>query len=119
MSIFVGYKLSGQKGAFAAATGIVTPAFIAIILIAKIMEELIALKLIQNIFFGVGIGVIILVLMAVKEMWDKSVIDKFTSVIFTLSLILSACLKISPVYIIIGSALAGIIYKIGFRRAAE
>ena len=39
MSIFVGYKLSGQKGAFAAATGIVTPAFIAIILIAKIMEE--------------------------------------------------------------------------------
>ncbi len=119
MSIFTGYKLCGQKGAFAAAAGIVTPAFIAIILIAKIMEELIALKLIQNIFFGVGIGVIILVLMAVKEMWDKSVIDKFTSVIFTLSLILSACLKISPVYIIIGSALAGIIYKIGFRRAAE
>lgn len=35
MSIFTGYKLCGQKGAFAAAAGIVTPAFIAIILIAK------------------------------------------------------------------------------------
>ena len=71
MSIFVGYKLLRQKGAFAAASGIITPAFLTIILIAKILEELINLKFIQSIFWGVGIGVVILILLAVKEMWNK------------------------------------------------
>lgn len=119
MSIFVGYKLLGQRGAFAAATGIITPAFISIVLIAKILEELINLKFIQSIFWGVGIGVIILVLLAVKEMWSKSVVDKFTMVVFMSAFILSACLKVSPVIIIISSALAGIIYKIIKKRKKD
>lgn len=119
MSIFVGYKLLGQRGAFAAASGIITPAFISIILIAKILEELINLKFIQSIFWGVGIGVIILVLLAVKEMWNKSVVDKFTMVVFMSAFILSACFKVSPVIIIISSALTGIIYKIIKKRKKD
>ena len=119
MSIFVGYKLLGQKGALAAASGIVTPAFISIVLIAKILQELIQLKFIQSIFWGVGIGVVILVLLAVKEMWNKSVIDKFTMGLFLTAFILSACLKVSPVIIIIGSAVAGIIYKLKFHKREE
>lgn len=111
MSIFVGYKLLGQKGAFAAATGIVTPAFLAIVLIAKILEELIKLDFIQSIFWGVGIGVVILVLLAVKEMWNKSIVDKFSFAIFLSAFILSGILKVSPALIIIASAVAGIIYK--------
>lgn len=117
MSIFVGYKLMGQKGAVAAATGIVTPAFISIVLIAKILQELIQLKFIQSIFWGVGIGVVILVLLAVKEMWNKSVIDKFTLTLFMLAFVSSAFLKVSPVIIIIGSAIAGIIYKLKFHKS--
>ena len=64
MSIFVGHKLLGNKGAFAAATGIITPAFLAIVLIANILKELVELPMIESIFWGVGIGVILLVFLA-------------------------------------------------------
>lgn len=111
MSIFVGYRLLKQKGAFAAASGIITPAFLSIILIAKILEELINLKFIQSIFWGVAVGVVILILLAVKEMWNKSVIDKFTMVVFMSAFILS-CFRVSPVLVIITSAVAGIIYRL-------
>ena len=97
MSIFVGYKLLRQKGAFAAASGIITPAFLTIILIAKILEELINLKFIQSIFWGVGIGVVILILLAVKEMWNKSVVDKFTMTVFMTAFILSSLMF--PLYL--------------------
>lgn len=112
MSIFVGYKLLRQKGAFAAATGIVTPAFLAIVLIAKILQELIKYQFIKSIFWGVGVGVVILVILAVKEMWKKSIVDNFSLAIFISAFILSAVLKVSPAIIIIASAIAGIIYKL-------
>lgn len=119
MSIFVGYKLLGQRGAFAAVTGMVTPAFLSIILIAKVLQEIIQLKSIQSIFWGVAIGVVILVFMAVKEMWVKSIIDKFTLAVFLSSFLLSACLNVSPVIIILSSAAAGIIYKLIFCKNKE
>lgn len=117
MSIFVGFKLAGQKGAFAAATGIITPAFLAIVLIAEILQELTKFKFIESIFWGVGIGVVILVIMAVKEMWSKSVVDKFSFSIFVSAFILSALLQVSPAIIIISSAFAGIIYKLALDKS--
>ena len=111
MSIFVGYKLRGQIGALAAVLGIVTPAFLAIILVASILEEIVHLSFIQSIFWGVGIGVILLVYLATKEMWTRSIVDKFTCIIFFAAFILSSCFKISPALIIILSIAAGILYK--------
>ncbi len=111
MSIFVGYKLRGQIGALAAVLGIVSPAFLTIVLLASILEEIVHLSFIQSIFWGVGIGVIMLLYLATKEMWNKSIIDKFTCIIFFASFILSACFKVSPALIIILSIIAGIIYR--------
>ena len=111
MSIFVGYKLRGQVGALAAVLGIVTPAFLAIILVASILEEIVHWSFIQSIFWGVGIGVILLVYLATKEMWTRSIVDKFTCIIFFAAFILSSCFKVSPALIIILSIAAGIIYR--------
>ena len=111
MSIFVGYKLRGQIGALAAVLGIVTPAFLAIILVATMLEEIVHLNFIQSIFWGVGIGVILLVYLATKEMWNKSIVDKFTCVVFFAAFILSTCFQVSPALIIILSIISGIIYK--------
>lgn len=111
MSIFVGHKLLGQKGAFAAAVGIVTPAFLAIVLIAKLLQEIVHLPFIKDIFWGVGVGVILLVFLASKEMWNKSIVDKFSLGIFFGSFVLSAILKVSPMFTIIASAIFGILYK--------
>ena len=52
-----------------------------------------------------------LLYLATKEMWNKSITDKFTCIIFITAFILSACFKISPALIIIGTIIIGIFYR--------
>lgn len=108
VSIFVGYKLRGVRGALAAIIGIVLPAFIAIILLARIMVEVVNLKFVQSIFWGVGIGVLMLIFLAVKEIWKKSVVDKFSCWIFFTTFILSTCFKAPPAILIILAVFIGL-----------
>lgn len=70
-AIFTGRKLLGRKGAIAAIIGIVMPAFLAIVLLASILSEIVNKPTVQHIFWGVGIGVIVLLFLAVKEMWKN------------------------------------------------
>lgn len=111
-AIFVGYRLKGQVGAIAATFGMVLPAFISIILLARIMQEIVHISFVQSIFWGVGIGVIVLLYLATKEMLTKSIKDNFTIAIFIGAFILSFVLNVSPALIIIGSIIAGVIYRI-------
>ena len=57
-AMFTGRKLLGTKGAVAATVGMVLPAFLAIVLLATILSEIINLPTTQHIFWGGGIGVI-------------------------------------------------------------
>lgn len=107
-AIFVGYKLRKTPGAIAATIGIVMPAFISIVLIARILEEVVQMRFIQSIFWGVGIGVVLLIYLAVKEMWRKSVVDKFTCWIFFITFILSAGFKAPPSALIILAIFIGV-----------
>jgi chromate transporter len=118
ISIFVGQKLLGIRGAIAAITGVITPAFLAIILIANILSELVTKHSVHSIFSGVAVGVVVLVILTIKEMWNKSVTDKFTTFIFIAAMILGF-VKVSPVWIIIGSILIGIINRIKNPKEAE
>lgn len=108
VSIFVGYSLRKTAGAIVAITGIVAPAFVAIIILARVLEEIINLKFVQSIFWGVSIGVLILIYLAIKEIWKKSVVDKFSCGIFFVTFILSACFKAPPTVIIILTVIIGL-----------
>lgn len=108
VSIFVGYKLKGFWGALSAITGVIMPAFVAIIVLARIMEEINSYTFIQNIFWGIGIGVLMLIFLAVKEIWKKSVVDKFSCWIFFITFILSACFKAPPAILIILAVVIGL-----------
>ena len=108
-AIFTGRKLAGSKGAFVSVMGVIMPAFLAIILLASLFEEIVYMKSVQNIFWGVGIGVITLLFLAIKEMWGKCVTDKFSTIIYILCLILALFTKISPALIVILALLIGII----------
>ena len=116
ISIFVGHKLLGLRGAIAALAGVIAPAFLAIVLIANILAELVEKNIIKCIFAGVGVGIVVLVLLTIKEMWPKSIVDNFSKIIFVLALVLS-CLNVNPVWIILLSVTVGILYKI--RRIKE
>lgn len=110
ISIFVGHKLLGLRGAISAIAGVIMPAFLSIILIANFLAELADKHSVKSIFAGVGVGVVVLILLTVREMLPKSIIDKFSAIIFILSAVL-AYLKISPVWIILGAIFVGILYK--------
>ncbi len=118
ISIFVGHKLLGIRGAVAALTGVIMPAFLAIILIANVLAELVEKHSVQSIFAGVAVGVVVLILLNIKEMWTRSVVDKFTAFIFIIASVL-AYFKISPVWIITGCIVLGILYRIKNPKEAE
>ncbi len=110
-AIFTGRKLLGTKGAVAATVGMVLPAFVAIVLLATILSEIINLPTTQHIFWGVGIGVIVLLFLAVKEMWKKSVNDKFSLTVYIVCTILALTRKVPLALIIIGALVCGITWQ--------
>lgn len=110
-AIFTGRKIAGRYGAIAAVCGIVLPSFLAIILLATALGKIAGLKIVQNLFWGLGIGIITLLILAVREMWSKCVNDKFSIFVYILCLILALTGKISPVYIVIMAIIIGILYQ--------
>lgn len=110
-AIFTGRKLLGTKGAIAATVGMVLPAFLAIVLFASILSELITKPSVQHIFWGVGIGVIVLLFLAVKEMWKKSVTDKFSILTYIICLALALSGKVSPSITVIFALFFGIFWQ--------
>ncbi len=119
ISTFVGYKLRGKTGAFLALTGIITSPIISILLIASVVDFLLKISYIQSIFWGVGIAVIILIFLSIKEMWTNSVFDFATWIIFLTTCFLSLFLKISPVLLIIGSVIFGVMFKLAQKRCEK
>lgn len=108
MSILVGYKLLKTKGVLASILGMSFSPFIIILLIANILNKISNIPFIDGIFWGVNLSVIVLIYLALKEMWQKSIVDLFSSIWFALILILTV-LKVSPVILIISSILVGAI----------
>ena len=110
-AIFTGRKLLGRKGAIAATIGIVLPSFLAIVLLASILSEIVDKPSVQHIFWGVGIGVITLLFLAVKEMWTKCVVDKFSICVYSVCLILAFTRVIPLSLIVILALILGIIFQ--------
>ncbi len=109
VAIFIGYKLQKLRGAFVAIIAMILPAFVSIIILAQILAEVMKFKFIESIFWGVGVGVLMLLYLAVKEMWRKSVVNKTTGCIFLASFILSVITKIPPAVIIITAIIGAVI----------
>lgn len=109
-TLFVGYKLRKKSGALAAFFGLTIPPFFAIILLASVFIKLTDNVIMNDIFHGVNIAIIILLYMTVKEVWPSSIKDNFTLFLFILMLAL-AVFGLSPSIIIVFSAVLGILYK--------
>ena len=111
ISCFTGYKLRGKFGALFALLGIITAPVLSILFIAEIIDKLLKISFIQSVFWGVGIAVIILVYLTVKEMWKFSLVDIISWLIFLISFSLAFFFNVSPVLIIIFSVVFGIFVK--------
>lgn len=111
ITMFIGYKLQGLKGIFAAMLGILFVPFLTIIILASILEFSVNNSYLQGAFWGVGIAVASLILLTVKEIWQNSSKDLFFYSMFFLALISLLFFKFSPTKAIILFCTVGIIAK--------
>lgn len=112
ISMFVGYKLRGKTGAVIAMLGIISVPFFSIILLASLIENFATNQLLQGALWGIGIAVIALIMLTVREMWRNVALDGFFYIIFFLSLISLVFFSFSPIKTIFVFSILGIVYKI-------
>ncbi|MGB5823751.1 MAG: chromate transporter [Proteocatella sp.] len=111
-SIFVGYKKRGIIGAFAAALGAILPAFLAIILVASVFDELSQLIPVQLAFKGIRPTIVVLITFSLIKMTKKTDFSGVKKIIAIAALILLV-LDVSSFFIIMGAASIGFIFKRG------
>ena len=109
---FVGYKVAGVLGSAAATLGVVSPSFFVIYLISGILRQFQEVTVIKYAFFGIRAGVIALICKALINMYKKAPKGLIYYILMGAAFILAAFVHINAVYIIIASAVVGIISAI-------
>ena len=108
---FIGQKCGGMMGGIMATLGVVFPSVVIISILAGLISNFADLAWVKNAFAGIQVCVCVLIFNAVMKLLKKSVVDKRTAVIFALVLLGGLFLKLSPVWFVVGAALAGIVLK--------
>ncbi|MCL2099228.1 MAG: chromate transporter [Oscillospiraceae bacterium] len=113
-AVFTGYKIAGIFGAVFAMFGVILPSVIIIGIISLFFEAFRELKYVSYAFGGLGAGVVFLIFDAVKKLNKKNKKDAFYWAVLCLSAAAAIFLRINVIYILIASALAGLIYSFVF-----
>jgi chromate transporter len=117
-SALIGFQLYGKKGALSAALGQVVPSILIITLIAAFLQQAFLIPIVAQIFAAIRIAVAALIINTATTLFKKGIIDIFSGIIFTLAFVAIVIFAVSPVYIVIVSAIFGILVKsVGGKRA--
>lgn len=108
-AIFIGYKCKKELGALCSALGMVFPSIVIILVIAMFLSNIMTYPVVQMAFSGIRIAVGVLVVNATVTLYKKGVTDLVTFLIFALVFIILMFTSISPIPVVIGSALIGIL----------
>lgn len=119
VATFIGNKRKGLIGGIFATIGLVTGPIIIITLIAAVLTNFAEFEIVKHAFAGIRVCVCVLILSAILKLWKKSVPDVTTLIICIMLFALSAFgdyipvigKYISPVYMVIIAAIAGIIIQ--------
>ena len=111
ISMLIGYKLRGKFGAVTAMFGIIFVPFWTIVCLGFVLSKIINNTYVQGVFWGVGIAVIALITLTIREMWQNSNRNIFFYLIFIAALIALTVFKLSPVQVILIFAILGTIIK--------
>ena len=110
MATFVGRKIGGVLGGIFATLGVITPSFVIILLIAQFLENFMQYEITGRIFGGIRIVVAVLVVNAALNIGKSAVKDWLCLVLAVVSCALSFFFSISPIYLVIAGACAGLFY---------
>jgi len=118
-STFIGYKKAGVLGAIVSTLGMVTPSWIIIISIAIFFEQFADNQIVQSAFSGIRVVVVVLILNAVVKMGKKSITNWISAAIAVAAFLIIFLTALSPIYVVIGSALIGVLMYATKREVTE
>ena len=128
MATYVGYTCGGVPGAIIAVLGIITPAIIVTMIIAGVLEKFRSNSVVEAVFTGLRPASVAMIAAAGLEVVRISLFDfegfrltgSFLDLVSIKGLILAVVLyfaikkfKGHPVFYILGSAVVGIVFKLG------
>jgi len=108
---FIGYKVGGVLGAVIATLGVICPSIAIILGIAAVLQNFARLEVVQHAFAGIRVAVAALIAGAIVKLWKSGVKDGFGLGIFCVTLVVMLFLNPSPVFVVVLSALAGILWQ--------
>lgn len=111
VSLFIGYKQRGILGALAALLGKILPSFLIIIFLATLLINHMHNKFLQNAFWGIRIGVIMLILLTIKEFLGNCIKTRFSKCLYIFILIITLFTNTSPILLIVTAAIIGLIHN--------
>lgn len=112
---FIGYKRKGIIGALVATLGMIFPSVVIITVITAFFTNFQEYTVIKHAFAGIRAAVVALVANTIVQMWGKTVKDWIGIIIFAAAFSSIAFMKVSPIVVVIISAIVGIAIK--YRRA--
>lgn len=106
---FLGYRMKGFLGAFAAAMGMILPSLILITIIAAFFHNLADYEIVQKIFRGLNIAITALLVKTLWTMGRRSIKDIVTATIFGAALLVNIIWGVNPIYFIICGGILGLL----------
>lgn len=116
MAVFTGYRLRGKRGALAASVGCVVPSVAIILLIAIFFRQFRHIETVNNIFMGLRPVVVALIAVPVFNVAKSAGIGWKNVWVPLLSALLIVAFGVSPIYIIMFAAIAGLLCNKPWRK---
>lgn len=108
---FIGHKRKGLMGGIFSTLGMVTPSIIIITIIATFFHRFQDYAVVQHAFGGIRVVVVSLIIHAVIKMWKQSVKNKIGFCLFLVSFLVIILSSISPIVVIVVSAMVGLLSR--------
>ncbi|WP_373128544.1 chromate transporter [Dielma fastidiosa] len=111
VSTFVGYYQKGIAGGIVATLGVVFPSIVIILLIASLIQGFSHIAVVQYALSGIRVAVCALIFNAIVSLSKSGVKDVYGILLFLFAFVMVGILKLSPVYVVVVSALCGLLIK--------
>ena len=109
---YVGYSVGGFWGSLLATIGVILPSIIVITIISFFYQAFLENKVITQIFYGVRIGAVVLILNALMKLYKVLKKDYMSYGFIVVALVFALLLDIPTITIIIFGMLIGAIFAV-------
>lgn len=110
ISIFIGNKLKGSRGAAVSALGTCLPSFLCILIIALVFQQFRENVWVEHFFRGIRPAVVALILLPVFRMAASAKLNRYNAWIPIAAAFLIWMFGVSPIFVVVAAGILGYVY---------